>query len=215
MATQTNGHRHGPSTTGRTIGWWAPFYDVLSWFMSFGRLTGIRRETLGVAELKPGESLLDVGCGTGSLTLRAAKEVAPRGRAAGIDASPQMVATARRKARRAPGIEFRVAPIEQLPFEAAEFDVVLSSLMFHHLPDDVKKLGLDEVRRVLKPGGRLIVVDLGKAKGLLGHVGGHQLPVDYAERLQSLATAAGFNPVELVRTKYSDLLFMRAVAPGT
>jgi ubiquinone/menaquinone biosynthesis C-methylase UbiE len=72
-----------------------------------------------------------------------------------------MVAVAKKSsARMATPIEFRVAPIEHLPFDDGEFDAALSSLMLHHLPDDLKDRGLAEVRRVLKPGGRLVVVDL-------------------------------------------------------
>jgi ubiquinone/menaquinone biosynthesis C-methylase UbiE len=180
--------------------------------MSFGRLPGIRRETLRVAELQPGESVLDVGCGTGALTRLAAGAVAPGGHAVGIDASPQMIATARKKAENVPGLEFQVAPVEQLPLEAGAFDVVVSSLMLHHLPDELKRQGLAEVRRVLKPRGRLVVVDLVKTGGLLGHVSGHQLPEDYAGQLRTLLADSGFDSVEQADTKYGQLLFIRALA---
>lgn len=124
-----------------------------------------------------------------------------------------MIATARRKARGAPALDFQVAPIERLPFEPGTFDVVLSSLMLHHLPDELKSQGLAEVRRVLKPGGRFVVVDLLKAGRLLGHVAGHHLPADYADQLQRLLASSGFDPVERVATKYGQLLFIRALAP--
>jgi ubiquinone/menaquinone biosynthesis C-methylase UbiE len=208
----SNGQEESVATHGRTIGWWAPFYDVLGWLGSFGRLPGIRRETLRVAGLRPGDAILDVGCGTGTLTRLAANEVAPGGHAVGIDASRQMIATARKKARSVPTLDFREAPIERLPFEPGAFHVVLSSLMLHHLPDDLKRQGMAEVRRVLKPGGRLVVVDLMKAGGLLGHVAGHQLPEDYPDQLRRLLADSGFDPVERVDTQYGRLLFIRALA---
>lgn len=209
-------HEHqAPPSRGRTIRSWASLYDAIAWLISFGRISEMRRETLRVADIQPSESVLDVGCGTGSLTRLAASKVAPTGRVAGIDASPEMIATARQKAaKEAPAIDFRVAPIEQLPFGSDEFDVVLSSLMLHHLPDDVKAQGLVEVLRVLKPGGRLVAVDLAAVRGLVGHFVGHQLPEDYAEQLQAMVAGSGFGAVERVNTKYRQLVFLRAVAPG-
>lgn len=67
-ASPNNGHGHRAAMHGRTIGWWAPFYDALGWLGTFGRLPRMRREALRVAALQPGESILDVGCGTGALT---------------------------------------------------------------------------------------------------------------------------------------------------
>jgi len=72
----------------------------------------------------------------------------------------QMIARAHRKAaRRGLAIDFQVGVIEQLAFPDQSFDVVLSSCMMHQLPDDLKRQGLAEIARVLKPGGRLLVVD--------------------------------------------------------
>lgn len=210
----THTHDHAPETEGATITWWAPLYDACTWLWTFGSMAGIRKSTVKAARLKAGEAVLDVGCGTGDLTLRAARRVGAEGRAAGIDASPEMVKIARRKAaKKGRDIDFRVAPIEDLPFTDGEFDAALSSLMIHHLPDDLKLRGLVEVRRVLKPGGRLVVVDLKPSSGIVGflsHLIAHRLPDDYAEQLRSIISEAGFEDVEILEVKSPLVLFIRA-----
>ena len=154
-----------PETRGMTLNWLAPFYDTGCRFYGLGR--SFREETLRHAALKPGERFLDVGCGTGVLTRLAAKIVGASGQALGIDPAPRMIAVARKNATGSSQAEFRLAAIERLPFESGSFDVAVASLMLHHLPPDLKLDGLREVYRVLKPGGRLIVVDLDRPANLL------------------------------------------------
>ncbi len=148
-----------PETRGAVMNWPAPFYDLGCVLVGLGRR--FRAETLRHAALKPGEQVLDVGCGTGVLTRLAAEVVGPSGSVVGIDPAPRMIAVARRNAAcTASRAKFWLGVIERLPFEDASFNVVLSSLMLHHLPPDLKREGLREVYRVLKPGGRLVAVDL-------------------------------------------------------
>lgn len=148
-----------PHTAGMTMGWAAPIYDSYCPLIGLG--ARFRRTTLRHAELRRGEQVLDVGCGTGVLTRAAAEAVGMDGVVQGIDAAPAMVAVARREAAKAASrAQFQVAAIEALPFETARFDAVLSSLMLHHLPPEAKRQGLREVYRVLKDSGRLIVVDV-------------------------------------------------------
>src|SRR5574341_1286314 len=117
-----------PETKRSTIRWWAPAYDTVTWLCSFGQEPAIRRKTIAVAQPQPGEKVLDVGCGTGTLAIAASRRVQASGEVQGIDASPEMVELARRKAKRR-GVEaaFHVAPIEGLPFPADHFDLVLST----------------------------------------------------------------------------------------
>jgi len=143
---------------------WARLYDPVVWVMALGQTRKLRTIPLQLAKLQPGERVLDVGCGTGGLTLAAARIVGPAGEVVGIDAAPEMIDVAARKAARARrrpiNVEFSVEAVEALSFPDGTFDVVLSSLMMHHLPGDLKAQALAEIRRVLRPGGRLVVVDM-------------------------------------------------------
>jgi len=205
----------GPRTEGRVIRW-ARWYDLSSWLMSFGQEPGIRRDTIKAAAIQEGESVLDVGCGTGTLTL-AAKRRAGAGQVCGIDASAEMIEVARGKAAKGGReVDFRVALIEEIPYPDESFDVVLSSLMLHHLPDDLKGKGFEEMRRVLKPGGRLLAVDLSGSKGVLGVVMrlvGHRFEEDYVDRLAAMAAEAGFGDVETGPLRMS-LAYVRGTKGG-
>lgn len=148
-----------PETRGMTLGWLAPVYDW--WCARVGLGSAFRARTLEYAALKPGENVLDVGCGTGVLTRLASDAVGSHGHVVGFDPAPRMISVARRNAARAGSrAEFRLLAVEDLPFEDDCFDVALTSAVLHHLPADVKRAGLQEVWRVLKPSGRLLVVDL-------------------------------------------------------
>jgi ubiquinone/menaquinone biosynthesis C-methylase UbiE len=138
-------------------------YDLLLWLgnlMTRGKWQALRQTTADLAQLHVGERVLDVGCGTGTLALIAKQRVGATGRVSGIDPSVQMIARARRKAAgRGLALDFQVGVIEQLAFPDQSFDVALSSFMMHQLPNDLKRQGLAEIARVLKPGGRLLIVD--------------------------------------------------------
>ncbi len=208
-----------PETQGRTIRWWAGFYDTATWVLTFGQEPAIRRETIAAATLAPGERVLDVGCGTGTLAIAAWQGVQPGGAVSGIDASPEMVELACRKAaRKNVAAEFRVAPVERLPFPDGHFDAVLSSLMLHHLPDDVKALGFGEISRVLKPGGRLLTVDLTDSSrtfiGRLTRLIGHAMKNGYVDELKSMIATAGFTDLEDLPTTLNYLTFLSARKPG-
>jgi len=161
-------HNDAPETRGKTIHW-PRLYDLLVNVMWLGREKKMRAATLALARLQPGENVLDVGCGTGTLALAAKVIVGSGGQVCGIDAAPEMVERAQRKAQVA-GLDaqFQSAAVEKLPFPDRSFDLVVSSLMLHHLPKDLRGQALQEMHRVLKPSGRLLVVDFEPPKGFLG-----------------------------------------------
>jgi ubiquinone/menaquinone biosynthesis C-methylase UbiE len=165
---------HGDNQAVHTEGMvihWAGFYDVLLKILTLGREGRFRHRIITAARLESGQRVLDVGCGTGTLTLAAAEVVGTEGRVHGIDPAPEMIARARAKAAKATApVAFEVGVVEALAFPDQSVDVVLSSLMFHHLPDPLKPAALAEIRRVLAPGGHLLVVDFGKTDGLEAEV---------------------------------------------
>jgi ubiquinone/menaquinone biosynthesis C-methylase UbiE len=154
-----------PKTTGRTIHS-AFLYDLLLWFVSFGEEQKFRAKALDLAELQTGESVLDIGCGTGTLAIAAKRRVGREGSVHGIDASPEMIARAEKKAKKAGAeVRFKNTLAEALPFSDAQFDVVLSTVMLHHLPRKIRQQCSQEIRRVLKPGGRLLAIDFANPAG--------------------------------------------------
>jgi ubiquinone/menaquinone biosynthesis C-methylase UbiE len=155
---------------------WAATYD--RHWMQRWLLEPVQRMVLDVAAThvpKP-RAVLDVGCGTGRL-LRAARERFPSARLEGVDAAPEMVKQARLAAGEGLPINFQEATAEELPFADATFDVVTSTLTFHHWADQSK--GISEIGRVLTPVGVWVLADFipsGLAALITRGIGAHRMP---------------------------------------
>ncbi len=190
--------------------WFLPLYDP------FVKLLGgdsARRALLDQTALRPGHRVLDIGCGTGTFAVLI-KRFHPDVAVVGLDPDPKALARAKRKAERA-----RVSiPLDQgfsdeLPYPEASFDRVFSSFMFHHLPAGDKEKTLREVRRVLKPGGALHLVDFdgsGSSRhGFLAHLlhSSERLSDNSEARILALMNQAGFADPRKVSQR--TMLFLR------
>jgi ubiquinone/menaquinone biosynthesis C-methylase UbiE len=208
----------GPTlnTTGRVLHG-AFRYDLLVWLVSLGREPDFREKTLDLARLKPGESVLDVGCGTGTLAIAAKRRVGTKGNAHGIDASPEMIARAAKKARKA-GVDvlFKNGLAEDLPFPDSQFDAVLATLMLHHLPRKPREQCVTEIRRVLKPGARALAVDFAggtkQRTWLPKHFHGRHGRIA-PQDLIALFTEAGLRLIENGPLGLGDMHYVLAEAP--
>jgi len=211
----TNGTT-APATRGLVLHTGVRYYDFLAWLLTMGHERAFRERLLDLGRVTPGERVLDVGCGTGTLALAASRRVGAGGTVDAIDASPEMIARAQRKAARAGAdVAFRTAVVESLPFPDASFDVVFSTLMLHHLPRPAREQCVREIRRVLRPGGRLLAVDFAtparERRGLLArlHRHGHFALRD----ILALLTEAGLTVVESGPVGVRDLQFALAATP--
>ena len=161
-------HSHAPETTGHVIRW-AGIYDL---FVNriFGRRSHqMRVGALQLAGLKPGSSILDFGCGAGDLAFEAERLIGGQGSVFGIDPSAEMVKVAKQKAAKGNSkVVFQNEAVEKMSFPDGTFDVVISSFVLHHLPEDLQNSAFIELRRVLKPGGMFFAIDM-TSSGSFGH----------------------------------------------
>lgn len=147
-----------PAGHGITIG--TPrFYDLSTALFFAGSRRRAYRALLAAAHVQRGDRVLDVGCGPGYFARMAAEAVGAEGSVVGIDAAPEMTVHANRKASRLANCRFEPGTAEALAFDDGTFDVVVSSLTMHHLPDEDRLPAVREMRRVLRPGGTLLLAE--------------------------------------------------------
>ncbi len=182
--------------------WLTPLYDAV--VATTTRERTFKHALIDQADIKAGQQILDLACGTGTLTIWV-KQDEPLVTIRGVDGDPRILAIARRKADKAGiDIQFDCALSFSLPYPAAHFDRVLSSLFFHHLTWENKQRTALELFRVLKPGAELHVADWGTPTNKL--MRGLFLPVQLLDgfgntrdnvtgRLIGLFEEAGFTEV--------------------
>ena len=154
MSQTPNDVRYIPALS---FNWLTPLYDpLLRWVM---REETFKRKLVQRANIQPQMKVLDLGCGTGTLTLML-KRAHPEAQITGLDGDSEVLDIARNKSRGA-DIQWDEGLASSLPYPDSAFDRVVTSLVIHHLVTDDKRRAFEEVYRVLKPNGELYVLDFG------------------------------------------------------
>jgi ubiquinone/menaquinone biosynthesis C-methylase UbiE len=149
-------------------------------------------------DLRPGDRALDVACGTGRLAFELAGYVAPNGSVDGVDAATEMVdrAAAINNRLRLP-VNFQIALAQQLPFPEDTFNAVTCTLALHHIAHSDRRQAIEEIRRVLRPGGRILIADFqtptrGPARYVARLLFGRAVAERPLDQASDLLQAAGF-----------------------
>ena len=207
----------------RVIESWAIIYDVVNYFvnMMFGGENKFRKDIVSMARLEEVRSVLDVGCGTGSLTLEIAKLLPSGGRVIGMDAGWKMVALARNKRQNSEKqIKFLQVSAENIAFTDEAFDCVFNVFLLHHLPMELKIAAFNEMYRVLKKGGELVTVDVDKPSNVLGKLIGlsryhvKEIRDNMKAPLDSLLAEAGFENIRILKKKWGIFSYIYATKTG-
>ncbi len=182
--------------------WLLPLYDPLANLLGTGRARNALLDQVGI---DPGDHILDIGCGTGTLAVQI-KQHHPDMEVVGLDPDPKALARARRKAERAGvTVRFDQGFSSRLPYPDASFERVLSTFMLHHLHGDEKAATMREVRRVLKPGGVFGLLDFGEPEAGTGSLLARLFPFRHHFRntspsqVLSLMRQAGLAHPQMVR----------------
>lgn len=198
-------------TRGRTLDYAAGVYDVLSPVMTFYQEQRLGRKVIEFLALQGNEKIIDIGCGTGSLTIEIAQKLsaAQNGLAVGIDAAAKMIRLARKKAADLKEVQFDIAAAERLGYADESFDGAVSTFFFHHIDFELKVAALNEMWRVLKKGKQAIIVDVDIPTNLFGKIcawSGYilfwqdQIKENIKGKLREAMTISKFGSYELIST---------------
>jgi demethylmenaquinone methyltransferase/2-methoxy-6-polyprenyl-1,4-benzoquinol methylase len=145
----------------------APRYDAANEVLSLGVHQSWRRAAVQAADLRPGQHVLDCATGTGDLALALAEAVGPQGEVVGTDfCAPMLKPAPAKAARRGLRVRFAVADALALPFAGGSFDAATIAFGIRNVDDPVRCLR--EMARVVKPGGRVVVLEFGQPRGAFG-----------------------------------------------
>lgn len=181
-----------------------PVYDLLVDSFGFGKKLKVK--VISLANIKNSEKVLDVGAGTGTLIIEAKKKF-PKLDITGLDPDGKILNIAEGKMNNA-NIKVNLVKgySQKIPFKDSTFDLVISTLTFHHLKTDIKKLAAKEINRVLKKGGRFLLADFGKPTGPMSSVllhigsifdGGEEMRANLRGELPIILQEAGFEVTKL------------------
>jgi ubiquinone/menaquinone biosynthesis C-methylase UbiE len=191
-------------------------YDFFAAIFFGGRRGHVYTSLAALSGVRPGDRVLDVGCATGYFTRVMAEAAAPGGTALGVDPSGQAIVKARRST--SANCTFAEGVGEALDASDGAYDVVVSSLMMHHLPEAVRPRVIGEMFRVLRPGGALLLADFRPPAGrtgrrLVGAIVGPVMEDNPVHLLEPMVVQQGFQP-----TGSGDvrpwIRYVRAVKPG-
>lgn len=178
----------------------------------------VYREAVKLIELRSHHKLLDVGCGTGLVLFKLFQKYGKSAQLYGVDPSEDMIQMAQNENKKTNSdIHLKVGAGEKLDFKDSEFDWVISSLTFHHLPNDAKKQVLGEIRRVLKPSGNLLISDFGMPKNLFGRMadmtlGNHAFIKDnLAGSVVQILKEKNFQKIRIAKTQFGIIEHVMAI----
>ncbi len=184
---------------GLRFSFWASVYDVSTRVIGYGtRFREATIQAMNLASVKNGGAIVDAGCGTGQLISHLINKVEKMTTIIGIDPEPAMLAVARArlchhetKGEGGARVKIVEGHLQHMPLEPASIDLVVSSMVFHHLDRRQKMRGLREIYRVLRPGGRFLLVDFGTNTSTNNSIGRRQLMLASFLFFNALETIAG------------------------
>lgn len=208
---------HDPRTPGIVLHG-GRHYEAFTGIFFLGRRRHVYTRLASLSGARTGDRVLDVGCGTGYFTRAMADVVGCDGTAVGIDASADMLEHAR-QITRVDNCTFSEGLAESLEAADGSYDVVVTSLMIHHLPEDLRGRAIAEMFRVLRPGGRILVADFRPptnpiASHVIGAVTGHVMQHNPVHLLEPMVREAGFVDVETGDVR-PWMHYVRGVKPAT
>ncbi|MEK7624008.1 MAG: class I SAM-dependent methyltransferase [Patescibacteria group bacterium] len=193
--------------------WGTPLYDFFCTILGLGKK--YKKKVLAALQITSGMAVADIGCGTG-VFLAIAKENYPDARFIGLDPDKEALRIAERRLKKSGhAVELMHAFAESLPLPDQSVDICVSSLAFHHMPDDIKEKAIKEIHRVLKPGGTVVIADFGASHSTFFRKALFFEKVEYIEGnfkglLPKFLREAGFSEPEIVGRHAPGIVFLKA-----